>query len=176
MKKPRLLLGSLLWMLLLCKPFSAGAVEPIPDTPDELPELEEVLEMLDADEKPAGIVFVVYEYDESALSWIMPRLVYYATLIHQRAAELPVAVVSHGDEMLSLTTENAAVYPEVHFDLETLVKELDVLFHVCGSFAALNDLDESDFPDSLDVVPFAPAQVEDYRSLDYQAIEVELSL
>lgn len=143
--------------------------------PDELPELEQINEILNAEEAPPGIVFVVYEYDESALTWIMPRLVYYVTLIQQRYADLHVAVVAHGEEMLSLTKEGAEIYPEVHFDLETLVKELDVVFHVCGSFARLNDIEDSDFPDSIDVVPFGPAQVSDYKSLDYVVIDAELS-
>ncbi|HBH36336.1 MAG TPA: hypothetical protein DDW45_08315 [Gammaproteobacteria bacterium] len=163
-------------MLLMFDPLAAAASDNGAEIPDELPELEQVSAVINADEAPSGVVFVVYEYDESALTWIMPRLVYYVTLMHQRFPDLPVAVVSHGDEMLSLTKENAEIYPEVHFDLETLVKELDVVFHVCGSFAALNDIAESDFPDVIDVVPFGPAQVSDYRSLDYQVIDVELSL
>lgn len=162
-------------LLMLFNPLAGAANGSDNEIPDELPELEQINEILDAGEAPPGIVFVIYEYDESALTWIMPRLVYYVTLIHQRFPGLSVAVVSHGEEMLSLTKENAEVYPEVHFDLETLVKELDVQFHVCGSFATLNDFEENDFPDSIDVVPFGPAQVSDYKSLDYVVIDVELS-
>lgn len=162
-------------LLMLFNPLAGAANGSGNEIPDELPELEQINEILDAGEAPPGIIFVIYEYDESALTWIMPRLVYYVTLIHQRFPGLSVAVVSHGEEMLSLTKENADVYPEVHFDLETLVKELDVQFHVCGSFATLNDIEENDFPDSVDVIPFGPAQVSDYKSLDYVVIDVELS-
>lgn len=164
-----------LFLMALFNPLAAAANGNGAEIPDELPELEQINEILNAGEAPPGIVFVIYEYDESALTWIMPRLVYYVTLIHQRFPGLSVAVVSHGEEMLSLTKENADIYPEAHFDLETLVKELDVLFHVCGSFATLNDIAESDFPDSIDVVPFGPAQVSDYKSLDYVVIDAELS-
>ncbi len=164
-----------LFLMLLLTPLAAAVSGGSSDIPDELPELEQINVIINAHEAPPGVVFVIYEYDESALTWIMPRLVYYTTLLNQRFPDLTVAVVSHGDEMLSLTTDNADVYPEVHFDLEVLVKELDVLFHVCGSFATLNDVEESDFPDSVDVVPFAPAQVSDYKSLDYVVIDAELS-
>lgn len=146
------------------------------DIPDELPELEQITEIVEADAPPAGVVFVIYEYDEAALAWIMPRLLYYVTLLRERFADLSISVVSHGDEMLSLTRENAAVYDDVHFVLETLVNDHDVLFHVCGAFAILNDLDGSDFPDAIDVIPFGPAQVNDYKSLDYVMIDLELSL
>lgn len=175
MKSLQILFVYLFLMLLLFTPVAAVASDHSTEIPDELPELEQINAIINADEAPPGVVFVIYEYDESALTWIMPRLVYYTTLIHQRFADLPVAVVSHGDEMLSLTKESAEIYPEVHFDLETLVKELDVVFHVCGSFATLNDVAESDFPDVIDVVPFAPAQVSDYKSLDYVVIDAELS-
>ena len=174
MKSLQILFVYLFLMLLFINPLVAAASSSH-EVPDELPELEQINAIINADEAPVGVVFVIYEYDESALTWIMPRLVYYVTLIHQRFAGLSVAVVSHGDEMLSLTKEGAEIYPEVHFDLETLVKELNVVFHVCGSFATLNDLAESDFPDSIDVVPFGPAQVSDYKSLDYVVIDAELS-
>ena len=174
MKYLQILRGVLLLLLLFISPLVA-AVSSSHEIPDELPELEQINAIINADEAPPGVVFVIYEYYEYAFTWIMPRLVYYTTLIHQRFADLPVAVVSHGEEMLSLTKESAEIYPEVHFDLETLVKELDVVFHVCGSFASLNDIAESEFPDVIDVVPFAPAQVSDYKSLDYVVIDAELS-
>jgi len=174
MKYLQILPGALLLLLLFISSLVAAASSSH-EIPDELPELEQINAIVNADEAPPGVVFVIYEYDESALIWIMPRLVYYTTLIHQRFAALPVAVVAHGEEMLSLTKESAEIYPEVHFDLETLVNELDVVFHVCGSFATLNDIAESEFPDVIDVVPFGPAQVNDYKSLDYVVIDAELS-
>lgn len=144
------------------------------DVPDELPELEQIEEIVAAEAEPAGVVFVIYEYDEAALTWIMPRLLHYVTLLKQRFADLSISVVSHGDEILALTTENAAVYDDVHADLLTLLNDYDVLFHVCGALATLNDLDQSDFPGQIDVVPFGPAQVNDYKSLDYVVVDLEL--
>jgi intracellular sulfur oxidation DsrE/DsrF family protein len=175
MKYLQILCGHLFLMMLLFNPLAAVASDNNTKIPDELPELEQVNEIINADEAPPGIVFVIYEYDESALIWIMPRLLHYVTLIHQRSPDLSVAVVSHGDEMLSLTRGGATVYPKIHFDLKVMVTKFDVLFHVCGSFAKLNDIAESDFPDVIDVVPFGPAQIADYKLLDYQVIDVELS-
>lgn len=175
MKYLQILCGALFLILLFTTSLAEVASNSRTEIPDELPEMEQINAIINTHEAPPGVVFVVYEYDESALTWIMPRLVYYVTLIHQRFPGLSIAVVSHGEEMLSLTKEGTEIYPEVHFDLETLVMELDVVFHVCGSFAALNDMAESDFPDVIDVVPFGPAQVSDYKSLDYVVIDAELS-
>ena len=62
-------------LLMLFNPLAGAANGSDNEIPDELPELEQINEILDAGEAPPGIVFVIYEYDESALTWIMPRLV-----------------------------------------------------------------------------------------------------
>jgi len=142
--------------------------------PSELPEMEEVNKILHGSNKIEGVVFTVYESDESALAYIMPRLLYYVSLLKKKFNNLPVAVVSHGDEMLSLTLENIDYYPEVHSNLKKMVNDWDVYFHVCGSFARLNDLELQDFPDYVDVVPFGPSQISDYESLGYKRIDLEI--
>ncbi|MEA3302933.1 MAG: hypothetical protein U9Q75_06645, partial [Pseudomonadota bacterium] len=70
--------------MLLLTPLAAAVSGGSSDIPDELPELEQVNAIINVDEAPPGVVFVIYEYDESALTWIMPRLVYYVTLLNQR--------------------------------------------------------------------------------------------
>ena len=89
---------------------------------------------------------------------------------------MPVAIVSHGDEMLSLTIDNIVFYLDVHKDLKKLVNNYDVDFHVCGSFARLNDLDDIDFPPYVDMVPFGPEQINDYEALDFKRIDLEITL
>lgn len=142
--------------------------------PSELPEIEELNQILDGSNKIEGIVFTIYESDESSLTDLVPRLLYYVFLIKNKFNNLPVAVVSHGDEMLALTVENSDYYPEVHANIKKMVNLFDVYFHVCGSFARLNDLDIQDFPDYIDVVPFGPSQIKDYQSLGYKTIELEV--
>ena len=144
--------------------------------PSELPELEDINKLLHSNKKIEGIVFVIYEYDESALTTIMPRLLYYVSLIKKKYKTLQVAVVSHGDEMLSLTIDNIIFYLDVHNDLKNLVNNFDVNFHVCGLFARMNDLDDLDFPPYVDMVPFGPEQINDYEALDFKRIDLELGL
>lgn len=144
------------------------------ERPSELPEIDELNQILDGGDRIEGIVFTIYESDESSLTYIMPRLLYYVSLIKKKLNDLPVAVVSHGDEMLALTLENKDYYPEVHKNAKKLVNLFNVYFHVCGSFARLNDLEIQDFPDYVDVVPFGPSQINDYRSLGFNTIELEI--
>lgn len=155
---------------------NAFSFDEIITKPSELPELEEINNILHSNTKIEGIVFVIYEYDESALTTIMPRLLYYVSIIKKKYKNMPVAIVSHGDEMLSLTIDNIVFYLDVHKDLKKLVNNFDVDFHVCGSFARLNDLDDIDFPPYVDMVPFGPEQINDYEALDFKRIDLEITL
>jgi len=164
-----------LFLFLITIPFAFSSDEVI-NKPSELPEQEEINKILHSNKKIEGIVFVIYEYDETALTTIMPRLLYYVSLIKKKYKNMPLAVVSHGDEMLSLTIDNIVFYLDVHKDLKTLVNNFNVDFHVCGSFARLNDLDDLDFPPYVDMVPFGPEQINDYEALDFKRIDLEIGI
>jgi len=144
--------------------------------PSDLPELEEFNQVIENNKTIDGLVFTIFDYDESALASILPRILYYTAEIRKKYPNLPIAAVSHGDEMLSLTRDNINIYPEIHKNLKILVYHFDVSFHICGAFADLNDLEIQDFPDYVDVVPFGPTQIADYLSLGFQHIELEESL
>jgi len=88
-----------LFLFLITIPFAFSSDEVI-NKPSELPEQEEINKILHSNKKIEGIVFVIYEYDETALTTIMPRLLYYVSLIKKKYKNMPLAVVSHGDEML----------------------------------------------------------------------------
>ncbi|MDX1335014.1 MAG: DsrE family protein [Gammaproteobacteria bacterium] len=139
------------------------------------PELDEILEITNGQERPQGVVFVIYEYDYDAMEWISPRLLKYVELLRERFEELPISVVAHGDEILSLTTDQKRLYPQVHGDIEELVQTYKIHFHVCGAYAAFNGLSEEDFPSYIDVVPFGPSQIADYRMVGYELIDLALT-
>jgi intracellular sulfur oxidation DsrE/DsrF family protein len=154
--------------------FMACSVHKAATAPDYFPELEYVNNVIEGDAQSEGVVFVIYSFDKSALRGALPRLLHYASLLRGRG--LSMAAVSHGDEMLALTRDNAQKYPGIHRDLKALVNDFGVSFHVCGSFASLNGLSEQDFPEYVDVVPFGPAQVKDYEFLGFERIDMEESL
>ncbi len=48
----------------------------------------------------------------------------------------------------------------------------DVTVHVCGTFAAWQGVDPSEFPESINVAAAGPTQIEDYVSLGYTHIKI----
>ncbi len=159
----------LLSALLSPLPLPAGLV-----TDEAFPEQDEI-DRISRQERPEGIVFLVMEQDEEALKWVLPRVAHYTRQLRNKWRGLPVVVLSHGDEMFALTGEYQALYPELHRDLRRLVEEHDVLFQVCGSYAAMSDVTASAFPSYVDVVPFAPTEIENYRALGFKMLNLELT-
>lgn len=143
-------------------------------TDEAFPELDEIDE-ISRSERPEGVVFLVMEQDEEALKWVLPRVFHYTRLLRDKWQALPIVVLSHGDEMFALTEGYQALYPELHRELRKLVEEHNVLFQVCGSYAAMSDVAASAFPSYVDVVPFAPAEIENYRVLDFRMVNLELT-
>ncbi|MGA7982759.1 MAG: DsrE family protein [Chromatiaceae bacterium] len=124
---------------------------------------------------PVGVLFNVLEYDEDALGWMVPRIEHYVALLRKRYPELSIVIVSHGDEMFALQSSEEAQYGDVHQRVRRLAEELDVTFHVCGTYARVNGVDASEFPQYIDVVPLATTQISDYRELGYRVVTTELS-
>jgi intracellular sulfur oxidation DsrE/DsrF family protein len=164
---------ALIFLLLLLLHGSLAAEDVV--KPDETPELEEILYITRQSEQPEGVLMHTREYDESAFYWVAPRLEYYVSLLREAHRSLPLVILSHGDEMAALTRANITRYPEVHERIRKLVETYGVDFQVCGRFAAINNLDESDFPDFVHMIPSAPTALADYRDLGYELISIELT-
>ena len=82
-------------------------------------------------------------------------------------------VVSHGKEHFSLTRDKQKKYNKVHKGIQSLVKDSNVPVHVCGTYADWNNVDESEFPDYVDVAAAGPVQINDYRQLVYLLVKVK---
>jgi hypothetical protein len=129
-----------------------------------------VAALLAADEAPPGVVFEIVSDDEDALVELLPALKTDIERLRARFPDLPVAIVTHGTEQFALVTENRATAPELHALTEELVTTRDVDLHVCGAHAGWYDVLPGDFPDYVDVAAAGPAQINDYRALDYVLI------
>ena len=164
-----------LLMFLLLVLIAGGVNAELPVKPDETPELEEILYLTRQTGQPEGVLLHTREYEESAFYWVAPRLEYYVSLLREAHPSVPLVILSHGDEMAALTLPNSSRYEEVHRTIRRLVEEQGVDFQVCGRFAAMNDLDESDFPDFVHMIPSAPTALADYRDLGYELISIELT-
>ena len=162
------LLGACLGCLLLL-PSQGHASNP------DMPELAELEWILDSQAASlTGIVFDIREYDPDALVWVLPRLAAYMELIERARPGLPVALISHGDEMALLTTQAARTHAELHRELRRLHAR-GLTIHVCATFARQLGLDETDFPPYVDVVPYGPAQLEDYVQMGYGHVSLEIT-
>jgi hypothetical protein len=138
------------------------------------PEQDTVNRML-LEDRPEGFLFLVMEDDAEALQWVLPRILHYAGQFKAVWPDLPLAVLSHGEEMMGLLSEYAPLYPQMHDNLRRLIEEFDASFHVCGAYAAMSGVAASEFPDYVDVVPFGPAEIENYRLMEYAVLSVELT-
>jgi intracellular sulfur oxidation DsrE/DsrF family protein len=156
-------------LLMSCAGFALGEM-------DEalFPEQDEINRLLLGD-KPEGVLFLVMEQDEEALKWVLPRILHYSAQLRAAWQGVPIAVLSHGDEMMGLLTEYAPLYPQMHAQVRRLINEFDASFHVCGTYAAMSDIAPSEFPDYVDVAPFGPAEIQNYRLMEFNVVSVELT-
>lgn len=168
-------LQNLLLLFILFIPFyysyaNTLATSEIPDEPME--ELEEIKWFVK--HPPHGVIFTIREYEEDSMSWVAIRLNYYIYLLRNAHPKLPIAILAHGDEVASLSSKHKKQYKKLHQFIQSWDKQ-GIITHVCGSMAHMLGLDESNFPDYIDVVPYGPSQVKDYIELEHKHIELELT-
>lgn len=123
-------------------------------------------QILQAETPPEGVVFEIVTGDEDGLAWAIPQVQAAITKLRQRFPDLPVAVVSHGEEMFGLETGVRDSYRNVHTAVQSLLGD-NVTVHACGTFAGWRGLSEEDFPAYVDVSASGPAQINDYLALEY---------
>lgn len=141
---------------------------------ESFPEQSEI-DNIRAAEKPEGVLFLVMEQDEDAFNWVLPRVIHYTQQLRDKWNDLTIVVLSHGEEMFALRDEYRPLYEAMHQDVLMLVSKYDVLFQVCGSYANFSNVAPSEFPDYIDVIPFAPAEIENYRLMEFKIINLELT-
>jgi len=104
--------------------------------------------ILAAGQPPPGVVFEIVTGEEDGLEWALPLVRDHVRRLRARYPGLPVAVVSHGEEMFGLAEEAA------------------------GAFAGWRGLAPEDFVEEVDVAAAGPAQVNDYRALGWTVIRI----
>jgi len=135
-----------------------------------LPALAQTVDdVLSRETPPPGIVFEFSGNEEAALETALPRLWGDVARIRERFPGVPVEVVSHGLELLSLSRENAFFYPAAH-EAARALHTAGITLTVCGAYADDFDLGREDFPAYVDVVPSAPAHRDNLIALDYLVI------
>ncbi len=133
---------------------------------------EEVEEILSRQEAPTGIVFEVVTGTNNSLKWALPEIQDYIKEIRTRFPDIDIAIVTHGDEQFALKTSNNKKYKKVHSLTQQLVQKNNIQLHVCGTYAAMKNVEEEEFPDYVDVTAAGPATINDYVSLGYILIRL----
>jgi len=133
---------------------------------------EQVVEnLLEHAEAPIGVVFEVVSGDKRFLEKALPEVSRLTEKLHKRFPGLDVVLVTHGREMFSLTKSSLQKAPKIKNRIDSLLAD-DVTVHVCGTYAAWQGVDPSEFPDSINVAAAGPTQIEDYVSLGYTLVKI----
>ncbi|WP_018878943.1 DsrE family protein [Thioalkalivibrio sp. ALE9] len=135
-----------------------------------------VLELLERDERPAGVVFEIIENDRAALAALLPEIRANIARLREDDPDFPVAIVAHGAEQFTLTRREAGQHPGLHAEVEALVRDEDVSVAVCGTFADWRGIEADAFADFVEVADLAPDRLDDYRALGFEVIRLRPSL
>jgi intracellular sulfur oxidation DsrE/DsrF family protein len=145
-----------------------------PDLPPEFyPEHHQVDALLETNPPPHGVMLLIRNEREDALVELLPRARYYADHLREHLPDVHVAVISYGPELAALSHGRGGAYPGLQAQAVALTGLDYVDVHLCGALAADLNLDASDFPPELDVVPSSTALYQDYALLGYAAIVLQ---
>lgn len=132
----------------------------------------QITKLLQQDQPPPGVAFEIVTGDPQALRWAVPQVADYAKRLRERFPKLEIAVVTHGQEMFALQKDKRAASPEVHAEIEQLVKQQHIPVHVCETYAAWRGVSAEAFPAYVNVAPAGPAQVNNYMQLGYVLVKI----
>ena len=121
---------------------------------------------------PPGVVFEIVDRDPGALEVALPWVKQAAQRLKARHPGLPMALVTHGNEMFALQSGKRAGNEAIHQIAESLSRDDGIPVHVCETYAGRRGLAAEDFPDYVDVAPEGPAQIRNYEALDYVRLVV----
>jgi len=89
-----------------------------------------------------------------------------------RFPDLPMALVTHGQEMFALQSGARESNAAIHRLAESLSRDDGIPVHVCETYAGRRGLAAEDFPAYIDVAPTGPTQIRNYEALDYVRLVV----
>jgi len=131
---------------------------------------QQIDSIISAKDRPEGVVFEIVSGDSAAA---LPETKKAIDQLRQRFPELPIAIVTHGQEQFALQTANKNQFQKVHSLTESLVKDSGVNLHVCGTYADWHGVDAEEFARHVNVAPAGPAQINDYIALGYIKVLID---
>jgi len=121
---------------------------------------------------PAGVVFEIVDRDPQALEFALPWVRQAAEKIEERFPGVPMALVTHGQEMFALQEKDRQRNAALHEQVQSLKRDRNIPVHVCETYAGWKGVAPEAFPSYIDVAPSGPAQINNYIALDYQRLVV----
>lgn len=128
--------------------------------------------LLARESSPPGVVFEIVDRNPGALEMALPWVKQAAQRLKTRFPGLPMALVTHGQEMFALQSGKRAGNQAVHQIAQSLSRDDGIPVHVCETHAGRRGLAAEDFPAYVDVAPEGPAQIRNYEALDYVRLVV----
>ena len=128
--------------------------------------------LLDRAAPPPGVVFEIVDRDPQPLEVTQPWAKQAAEKLRSRFPNLPMALVTHGQEMFALQGNLKAGNSAVHEQVQSLGRDQGIPVHVCETYAGWKGLGAEAFPPYVDVAPSGPAQIRNYEALDYVRVVV----
>jgi len=129
-------------------------------------------ELLARPSPPPGVVFEIVDRDPGALELALPWVKDAAERLKARHPGVPMALVTHGQEMFALQSSQRGGNAKVHQLAESLSRDQGIPVHVCETFAGWRGLAAEHFPAYIDVAPSGPSQIRNYEMLDYVRVVV----
>jgi intracellular sulfur oxidation DsrE/DsrF family protein len=130
---------------------------------------DDITKILSQDKTPDGIVFEVIGSDGKYLTEALEKIQAYKVELQAKFPKLDIAVVSHGSEQFSLTSDNAKKYKKAHSSVKRLVAS-DVPVYICETHASWRDVSAEDFPKYISIAAQGPAQIKQYQELGYTLV------
>ncbi len=147
------------WLCLLALSGTADAASPGLD------------ELLARPVAPHGVVFEIVDCAPRALDVALPWVKQASQRLKTRFPTLPMALVSHGQEMFALQADRRSKHQAVHQIAEGLSRD-GIPVHVCETYAGWRGIEAEHFPEYIDVAPAGPTQIKNYEALDYVRLVV----
>jgi len=172
--RPRLPGTPLLQFFLACLLVLGTPTGADPELPPEFyPEHHQVDALLETNPPPHGVMFLIRNEQEDALVELLPRARYYIEHLREHLPEAHLAIISYGPELVALSHARRSDFPDLQDQAIHLAGLDNVDVHLCGAYAADVNLDATDFPPELDVVPSSTATYQDYEALGYETIVLQ---
>ncbi len=130
-----------------------------------------IQQILKSKKSPEGVVFEIL-HGATGLTWAIPKIKNYVSVLRKKWPNIKVAVVSHGNEQFALTKKNQLKFKQVHTDVKQLGTEFGVPVHICQTYAEMKGVSPEAFPKYVTVSRQGPQEIKNYQEFGYILVKI----